>query len=215
MGSVGVAVAGGLVAGVAGAPPASAATSGAGAVATGRAGDTVFEFVCRIAQDGEDFTGLGYLTDVAGIGRDALFTGDPRDEAHARYLLTANGLLVARSVDGAVHALNIEGKLAIYYSPSGGAAWSDATGFAVGSPMATYQLELQDVLTVILSPIGIPTLNGVATQTGAGRVKGRPFGRQGSTSRFIATGLGTRSDHDPTPVKAQAMLTVAGSMIAT
>lgn len=215
LGGVGVAVAGGLVAGGAGASPASAGTPSSGAVATGRAGDTLFEFVCRIGQDGEDFTGQGYLTNIAGLDSDTLFTGDPRDETHARYLLTANGLLVTRSVDGAVHVLNIDGKLAIYYSQSGGAAWSNPTAFAAGHPIATYTLELQDVLTVIMTGTGIPTLNGVATQTGAGRANGWPFGRQRSTSRFLATGLGTRSDTNTTPENAEATLTVAGSMIAT
>jgi hypothetical protein len=215
MSSVGVAVAGGLVAGVAGAPPATAATPNAGTAATGRPGDTIFEFVCRIGQDGEHFTGRGYLTGIAGLDGDTLFTGDPRDETHARYLLTASGRLVARSVEGAVHALNIDGELAIYSSQSGGAAWSNPAGFAAGSPIATYHLELQDVLTVILPATGLPSLNGVATQTGAGRVNGRPFGRQRSTSRFLATGLGTRSDTNPTLENAQATLTLAGSMTAT
>lgn len=224
MGGVGVAVAGGLVGGVVGASPASAATSaatsGGGTPATGRAGETLFEFICLIDQKGEIFTGLGYLTAVAGLDRTILFTGDPRDEAHARYLLTANGQLrtangqhPARSVEGAVHSLNIKGDLAVYYSPSGGAAWSNPAGFSVGIPIATYDLELQDVLTVILPATGIPTLNGVATQTGA-RVKGYPFGRPGMTSRFTATGIGSRSDTGSVD-GAVATLTVAGSMIAT
>jgi hypothetical protein len=217
IGGVGVAVAGGLVAGLAGASPASAGTSGGGTAATGRPGDTVFEFVCQIEQNGADFTGLGYLTAIAGLDPETLFTGEPRDETHARYLLTADGHLVARSVDGAVHSLNIEGQLAIHYSQSGGANWANPPGFAVGGPIATYDLELQDVLTVIL-PVertGIPTLNGVATQNGTGRANGRPFGRPNMTTRFTATGIGTRSDTSLMVEDAMATLTVAGSMIAT
>lgn len=210
MGTVGVAVAGSLAAGVAGANPALAATSG-GAPATGRPGDTVFEFVCRIQQTGPHFDGQGYLTDVAGLNPTTLFTANTRDQAHARYLLTAKGSLITRSVEDVVHTLNMAGSLAIFYRPAGDGSSSNPSG----SPIATYDLELQDVLTVILPATGIPTLSGVATQRGGGtQVGGRPFGRAGMTARFTATGIGSRSDTGPVD-GALAALTVAGSMIAT
>ena len=213
MGGVGVAVAGGLVAGVAGATPVSAATSAGGQVATGKAGDTVFEFICTIVQDAAVFTGHGYLTAVAGLDPAALFAGNGvRDEAHALFLVTANGELDTRSVEGAVHTLDIHGDLAIGHSTPAGSAPSDGSS---GGTVATYDLRIQDILTVIMAPTGLPTLNGVATQLSAARVNGRPFGRPGMTSRFFATGLGTRSDGNLTLEKAQATLTVAGSMIAT
>lgn len=214
MGGVGVAVAGGLVAGLAGSQPAAAASAGGGAPATGRAGDTLFEFVCRIGQTGADFSGLGYLTEVAGLDRGSLFSAGPRDETHARYTLTAAGCLVTRSVDGAVHALNIEGRLVVRHNEAAGATWPSPASFAIGSPIAAYDLELQDVLTVILPATGIPTLNGTATQDGRVRFTGSAFGRPSMTSRFTATGIGNRSDTGPLD-DATATLTIAGSMIAT
>src|SRR6476469_5403738 len=76
MGGMGVAVAGGLVAGVTGATPVSAATSAGGQVATGRAGGPVFEFICTVVQDAAVFPGHCYLTGVAGLGPAALFAGN-------------------------------------------------------------------------------------------------------------------------------------------
>lgn len=213
IGGVGVAVAGGLAAGVAGAAPVSAATLAGGQVASGKPGDTVFEFICTIDQKAADFTGHGYLTAVAGLDPDTLFVGHgPRDQAHALFIVTANGKLDTRSVEGAVHTLDIHGELAIGRSTATGSAPS---GGSSATTVASYDLRIQDILTVIMAPTGIPTLNGVATQLSAARVNGRPFGRPGMTSRFFATGLGTRSDGNPTLDKAEATLTVAGSMIAT
>jgi hypothetical protein len=136
-----------------------------------------------------------------------------RDETHALFMATAHGKLVGRSIDGAVHALDIDGDLAIYYS-SGGASWTDPTSFARGHRVAKYSLNLQDVLTVILPATGLPTLNGQSQQLEAGTVRGRRFGRKGQALRFMATGLGTRSD--PGPINtAQSTLTLAGSMVTT
>ena len=80
----GVAVAGGLAV-AAGATPAEAGESTS--PASGPAGTTALELVCRIRQSDVDFTGVGYLTKIAGIGVDDLFS-DPahRDEARAMYV---------------------------------------------------------------------------------------------------------------------------------
>lgn len=214
MTGVGAAVAGGLVTGVAMAAPALA-SDGGDQVAAGPAGTTAFEMVCRITQTGENFDGLGYLTAIAGLNSDALFS-DPntRDETHAMFLATAHGKLVGRSVDGVVHALDIDGDLAVYYASSAGASWSQPASFARGDQVAKYSLNLQDVLTVILPATGLPTLNGQSQQLKAVSVQGRRFGRKGQALRFNATGLGTRSDTGPIDT-AQATLTLAGSMITT
>jgi hypothetical protein len=217
MTGVGAAVAGGLVVGVGVAAPAGASDSGA-QVAAGPAGTTVFEMVCRITQAGDSFDGHGYLTAIAGLDSSTLFSDpDSRDEAHALFVATANGELVGRSVDGVVHALDIDGELAIYYSGTAGAAWSDPASFAHGDQVAKYSLNLQDVLTVILPlplpPTGVPTLYGESQQTKAASVRGRRFGKKGQALRFNATGIGTRSDTGPIDA-AVATLTIAGSMIA-
>src|SRR6478609_8813130 len=140
MTGVGAAVAGGLVTGVGMAAPAQA-SDGGDQVAAGPAGTTVFEMVCRITQNGENFDGLGYLTAIAGLNSKTLFS-DPnaRDETHALFVATAHGQLVGRSVDDKVHALDIDGDLAVYYSTGAGASWTDPTSFTRGNRIATYRL---------------------------------------------------------------------------
>jgi hypothetical protein len=194
---------------------ATAGATGDHAVATGPPGTTVIELVVRIAQSGRDFTGMGYLTQVAGLGDSDLFS-DPaqRDEAHALFVATARGQLVARSVDGAVHALDIAGQLRVYQRSGAGAAWGNPGSFSAGRQVARFGLELQDVLTVILPNTGLPTLGGTADQTNAGSVHGTAFGRVGQTLRFTATGLGTRTDSNTDLNNAQAQLSVAGALIA-
>jgi hypothetical protein len=212
----GVALAGGVVAGaaatVAGAPLAGA--TGSGGVASGRSGTTAVELLCRITQDGSDFSGLGFLTSVAGLDPSSLFAGDgPRDQAHALYIVTATGSLVARSVDGAVHALDIAGRLEVYLRGRSGASLDDPSSSTSNRRLARYALTLQDVLTVVAPGTGLPVLSGTAEQTEAGSVNGRRFGAVGLELRFGATGLGTRHDTGTDVSNAQADLTVAGSLV--
>ena len=137
---------------------------------------------------------------MTGLDSGRLFTGSPRDEAHAVFTISATGTLRFRSVEGVVHALDIDGALLVL------------TG---GRPVARYALELQDVLTVIDTGKGLPVLNGEADQVEAGSLGGlRRFGRVGQSARFVATGIGNRSDDGPVE-GAQATLSVAGSLIAT
>ena len=214
---VGAAVAGGLAVGAAtGVGVASATTAGNdGAIATGPPGTTVIGFLCRIMQAGLDFNGIGYLTQVAGVAAEQLFS-DPvqRNEAHALLVATATGTLVARSVDVEVHSLDIEGELVVHQLTEPGASSDDAASFAGGVELARYSLDLQDVLTVIAPQTGLPVLNGTAAQVAVGQLGGQDFGRSGQVLRFTATGFGTRQDTDPDLVNAQAQLSIAGSMIA-
>ena len=124
---------------------------------------------------------------------------------------------MARSIDGVVHALDIEGTLSVYRRPEPGAPWSDAGSFADGARIARYSVTLQDVLTVIATNTGLPVLNGDARQTDSGTARGQRFGRVGMRLRFQATGFGTRSDtpqpEDPPPGHPEAALSIAGSMI--
>jgi len=212
----GLALATGLAAGtgaaIVGAPLAGA--SDGQAIATGQPGTTALEFVCRIAQEGTDFSGLGYLTQVAGVDPDTLFT-DPgqRDVTHALVVATATGTLVARSVDGAVHALDIVGDLDIFLRRSGGASFADRRTFTTSQQLASYALKLQDVLTVIAPQTGLPVLNGTAEQVDVGTIGGRRFGRNGQDLRFAANGTGSRTDTKPDLSNVSAQLTIAGSLI--
>jgi hypothetical protein len=194
---------------------ASAAGAAGNGIATGAPGTTVMELIFHLTQNGTSFTGLGYITGAAGLTDNDLFS-DPADHdvAHALFVATASGDLVARAVEGAVHSLDISGELRIYQRSGPGASFGDSASFAAGQLVARFALELQDVLTVIAPNNGLPVLNGAAQQTNAGNVRSRPFGLVGRSLRFTATGLGTRTDSNTDLNNAQANLIVAGSLVA-
>ena len=117
--------------------------------------------------------------------------------------------MVGRAVDGAAHNLDIEGELALYQRDAPGASFDDPDSFGVGRQIARYDLVLQDILTVIATDTGLPTLLGDMRQTAADTVDGGngPFGRPGLQLRFFATGLGHRSE----ATAPAASLSVAGA----
>jgi hypothetical protein len=182
----------------------------------GAPGTTVMELIFHLTQTRTVFTGLGYVTAATGLTDDDLFS-DPahRDVAHALFVATAAGELVARSVEGAVHSLDITGELRISQRSGPGAAWDNSDSFSAGQLVARYALELQDVLTVFAPNTGLPVLNGAAQQTNAGNVRSRSFGLVGRSLRFTATGLGNRTDQGGADLsQAAATLIVAGALIA-
>jgi hypothetical protein len=212
----GAAIVGGLVAGTATTVAGStAASAGGNAIAMGPPGTTVLELVFHLTQNRTVFTGFGYVTGAAGLTDDDLFS-DPahRDVAHALFVATARGELVARAVEGAVHSLDIAGELRINQRSDPGASWANGASFTAGRLVARFALELQDVLTVIAPNTGLPVLNGAARQTNAESVRSGQFGQVGRQLRFTATGLGNRTDPGLDLNQATAELTVAGALIA-
>src|SRR5215831_16909884 len=93
---------------------------------------------------------------------------------------------------------------------STGADFNNPSSFKDGTPVARYDMTLQDILTVIATNTGLPTLTGDMLQTLAhalsGPLSGQTFGRNGSRLRFFATGLGHKTDDAPT-----AQLEIAGN----
>jgi hypothetical protein len=110
-----------------------------------------------------------------------------------------------------VHSLDIVGTMTIYQRSQPGATFTDPSSFQVGTPVASYDLALQDVLAVFAPGQGLPTLTGDMLQTAAhalsGPLAGRIFGRRGTRLRMFATGLGTLTD----PVTLNAQLEIAGN----
>lgn len=210
MGGAGVAVAAAALGTVA-AGHAGAADRPAAGPPRGRSGAalTVAEFVARIDQTGTEFVAYGFLTRAAGLDPSVLFDGSDATVDAALVTARATGTLVGRAVDGAVHSLDIEGELSLYQRDAVGASFDDPDGFADGRRIARYDLVLQDVLTVIATDTGLPTLLGDMRQTDADTVAGGdgPFGRPGLQLRFFATGLGHRSE----ATAPAASLSVAGS----
>jgi hypothetical protein len=168
-----------------------------GPVGVAESGSTAVEFRAHLTQTGptgEHFVAFGYLTRVEGASDSLLFGGATPGETTALLTAYASGDLSRRVHDGSVHSIDIEGTLTIYERPVSGASWDDPDSFKFGDPVATFAVDLLDVLTVFAPGQGLPTLNGDLEQTWAGHLNGRrgpKFGQVGSRSRLLATGLGT------------------------
>ncbi|MGE0811885.1 MAG: hypothetical protein AB7O28_23965 [Vicinamibacterales bacterium] len=190
---------------------ASSIASPNGMVGVAGKGATAVEFRARFAQTGnvgQDFVGYGYLTAAAGAGDDLLFVpGASHSDATALFTAYAVGHLVRRTVDQAVHELDIEGTLTVYQRPGPGASFADPDSFRQGTPVAVFDIALQDIVTVFAPGRGLPTLNGDMAQTASAAVAGASrFGRVGAEARLFATGLGTLVD----PVTLNSVLEMAG-----
>ena len=179
----------------------------------GEPGTTTVEFRGRVTQSGaggQSFISYGYLTRASNADEGDLFSGTPVSEKTALLTAYATGDLQARTVDTSVHSLDIVGTLTVYQRSTPGADFSDPSSFQVGTPVASYDMTLQDVLTVFMPAKGLPTLTGDMLQTDArtlsGPLAGQKFGRRGARLRFFATGLGHKLTDAPT-----AQLEIAGN----
>jgi len=199
------------------APAQSAAAQGKSArrlVGIASAGSTAVEFRARLVQTGaagERFVAYGYLTRAVGATAEELFAGPTEDVGTALLTAYAAGDLVRRTIDQSVHSLDIEGSLTVYQRSGPGATFADPDSFQLGTPVARFALQLQDVLSVFAPAKGIPTLTGDMQQTLADRISdsgdGAMFGHPGAEARLFATGIGTLVD----PVTLNANLEMAGN----
>ena len=199
--------------GLASVPARAEAGTGGQAVSLGEPGTTTVEFRGRVIQSGssgQSFTSFGYLIRASHADDSGLFDGTPLSEATALLTAYATGDLQARTVDMSVHALDIVGTMTVYQRKQPGASFDDPSSFRVGTPVARYDMRLQDVLTVFALDTGLPTLTGDMLQTAAhalsGPLAGQTFGQQGTRLRFFATGLGNKTDPAP-----HAQLEIAGN----
>lgn len=199
--------------GLASVPARAEAGTGGQAVSLGPTGTTTVEFRGRVVQSGssgQSFTSFGYLIRASHADDSGLFDGTPLSEATALLTAYATGDLQARTVDMSVHALDIVGTMTVYQRKQPGASFDDPSSFRVGTPVARYDMTLQDVLTVFAPDTGLPTLTGDMLQTAAhalaGPLAGQTFGQRGTRLRFFATGLGNKTDPAP-----HARLEIAGN----
>jgi len=199
--------------GLAAAPAEAEAAASGGAVSLGKSGTTTVEFRGRVLQAGSaghSFTSFGYLIRASHAKRDGLFHGTPLSESTALLTAYATGELHARTVDVAVHSLDIVGTMTVYQRKQPGANFNNPASFKAGTVVARYNMTLQDVLTVFATDSGLPTLTGDMAQTAAhalsGPLAGQTFGRRGTRLRFFATGLGHKTGPEP-----HAELEIAGN----
>ena len=200
--------------GLASVPARAEAGTGGQAVSLGATGTTTVEFRGRVVQSGssgQSFTSFGYLIRVSGASHRGLFRGTGLSEETALLTAYATGELHARTVDQAVHSLDIVGTMTVYQRKSPGASFSHPASFRVGTPVARYHMTLQDILTVFAPDTGLPTLTGDMVQTAAhalsGPLAGKTFGRVGTRLRLFASGLGVLTD----PVRLNSQLEIAGN----
>src|SRR6516164_10332712 len=184
--------------GLASIPAQADAAAGGQAVSLGVSGTTTVEFRGRVTQSGDtgqSFTSYGYLIRASNADDSGLFAGTPHNETTALLTAYATGDLQARvtdvSVASSVHSLDIVGTMTIYQRSQPGASFTDPSSFQVGTAVASYDMTLQDVLTVFVPGQGLPTLTGdmvqTATATLSGPLAGQKFGRPGAQLRFLAT----------------------------
>ena len=201
--------------GLASIPARAGAAAGGQAVSLGVSGTTTVEFRGRVTQSGntgESFTSYGYLIRASNADDSGLFA-DPTTPSETTALLTAyaTGDLQARVTDMSVHSLDIVGTMTVYQRSQPGASFDDPLSFQAGTAVASYDMTLQDVLTVFLPGQGLPTLTGDMLQTAAatlsGPLAGQKFGRTGAHLRFFATGLVKLTD----ATKPNSQLEIAGN----
>ena len=176
-----------------------AASASTARASTDSAATTAFGLIVRVDQDAESFVAYGYLTEVAGIPDGVLFGDDiDRSEATAPLTITGDVTLERRSVRENVFVLDVVGPLAIHLLDSPGADFAEPESFSAGKVVARYSAALHDVLTVIATDTGIPTLSGELEQTAASSftLGGKQYriGSKGTRLLLEGTGLGVRTD---------------------
>lgn len=183
------------------------------------AGQTAYEFVSQIDQSGFDLSIYGYLTHVNGISADELFVAGTspaeRSEAAAHLTMHATGSIYARSILQPIFNTNAQLTLTIYYNETSAASFEDPASFAAGTPIATYTVQLQNILAVQSPDVGIANSNGDSVQTDstAFTLNGTElrFGRVGMTAHLNAFGQGFRQSEEPLAVR----LITAGNAVVT
>jgi hypothetical protein len=173
-----------------------------------RHGRPAAEAVGELAQDGDGLTGYGYITHLAGLGHDALLTGEPLSESTARLTFFAQATVRERFPHGVLVAVIGTGTLSIHLH-EGGADFASPGSFAAGPAIARFAARFQHVATVFAPNQAISRIEGDLTQRHARgfELGGRrnQLGRRGLRMHMTASGQGHRTQ----PVPPQAIFDVA------
>jgi hypothetical protein len=176
-------------------------------------GTSAFEFVGRIHQLGMDFALNGYVTQMAGLSAEALFSGyDPlaRSEADARITLVGSATGSARSILENLFVINAGGTID-FYAGSAGASFDDPDSFAAGTIVASASGQVQDIINVQAPQQGIATGYGDISldTTDPFEIDGQShvIARTGARFRLSFTGQGALLD----PETLEAVILIAGN----
>ena len=179
-------------------------------------GQTLFEFLGRSEQDGPNVTHFGYLTRIAGLVDDLLFTdANVRTEATARFTFLAATTLDSRHELGNIITTSAPGELTLFLNQTPQGDFSDPTSFAQGRSIAVFSTRYHNVLNVQAPNQGITTASVELMQLRANvfALSRQRFslGRPGLRARLSANGQGTRTQPDP----VRAFFLVGGSAVVT
>ena len=187
-----------------------------GGVGRPASGSVAWKFVGRIAQDGDTFTGRGYVTHIDGLPDGDLFTSADQSERTARFTVAIDGKATGRSKLQAVTVVDSSGTATVRFNQSGGASFDDPASFTRGSTVAVASVIAQDVLSITSTDRnqGIAAATAQLTQTEAGQFDlagaSHQFGGKGDVTRMALNGQGVRTD----PKGPRSLIEVAGDVIA-
>lgn len=157
------------------------------------------ELVGKIDQAALSFTSYGYLTHVAGIPDNMMFTDlINHSEATAHFTFVSSATLTARSILNTIFVLNATGTTTIYYNEKPQADFKDPKSFAKGTLIASGTERWQNIVNVQAPDTAIATGIGEFTQTDANpfKLNGQDFvlGSPKQALRFSYMGEGKRTD---------------------
>ena len=163
------------------------------------AGQNAVEMVGKIDQNGLDFNAFGYLTYIAGVPDDQMFTDAiNRSEATAHFTYVTSAKLTTRSMIENLFVLDAAGSTTIYYSDQPAATFDDPASFGAGTAIAVSSERWQNVVNVQAPDTGIATGMSEFTETSATpfTLNGTDYqlGHANLLLRFSYTGEGKRSD---------------------
>lgn len=181
-------------------------------------GEVAWHFIGRIDQDGLKFTAYGFLTQVAGLGNDALFTsGGDRTEDTAVFSVVMESAESNRTKLHNVTVVDVTGTASIYVNDAPDRTFGDPATFTTGTKIGTASVTGQNILNIDPEnrDKGVAAATAELRQTGATRFrlgeKEYQLGRKGLTERLTLSGQGVRTD----ATAPKSTIEVAGTMTVT
>jgi hypothetical protein len=164
-------------------------------------GENALEVVGRIDQTALTFNSYGYVTYIAGLPAEAMFS-DPNplnhNEATAHFTFVSTANLTARSVLETIFVLNAAGNTTMYYNGTPKASFKDPKSFAAGTSIASGPERWQSIVNVQAPDTGITTGIGQLTvnTTNPFKIGSQDYvlGKPKQLFRFTYTGEGKRTD---------------------
>jgi hypothetical protein len=178
--------------------------------------ETAFRIVGRNEHLESTIESYGFLFRVAGADQ-SMISSDPGSSSAsaARFTYFAQLSRANESTNTGVSVTNADGTLTIYFSEDGGSDLDVAETFYQGDPVATFNIRLQEVLTVDQQDSGVVIGEGTLTQIRDGvfsyDAEDYRFGRTDLEARFLYTGTSAEQIADP----LSYMSSIAGHVIVT